>query len=219
MYVLIVGCSAIGYHLTKVLLAAGHEVAVVEKSPTRCQLLWDELGSVVVQGDGTDEQVLKSAGAGRAEVFIAVTGVDETNLVSCQIAKHVFQAPHTMAVVKDTKNEPLFHVLGIDVVANATHILVTTLEEAVPGRPLLHLMDPRVPGMELVSVSIPEDSGTVGKRLDEVELPPHSFISLVITKDRASLPSHDLVLESQDEIVAVTTTDEEHTLYEILTGV
>ncbi|MDA1220243.1 MAG: TrkA family potassium uptake protein [Chloroflexi bacterium] len=219
MYIVIVGCSSVGYHLTKVLLTAGHEVTVVEKNQTRCQLLWDELGSVVIEGDGTDERILKSAGTARADVFVGAADLDETNLVACQIAKHVFQVPHTMSIIKDTKNEPLFEVLGIDVVVNATHLMVTALEEGVPGRPLLHLMNPRVPDLELVSVSIPADSGVVGKRLDEVELPPHSFISLVVKKDGANLPSNELVLESEDEVVAVTMTGEEHTLYEILTGV
>lgn len=219
MYLVIVGCSSVGYHLTKVLLAAGHEVTVVEKDHAKCQLLWDELGSVVLEGDGTDERILKSAGAARADIFIGAADVDETNLVACQIAKHVFKVSHTMTVVKDTKNEPLFEVLGINVVVNATHLLVTALEEGVPGRPLLHLMTPRVPDLELVSIAIPEDSTVVGKKLNEVVLPPHSFISLVIKKDRAVLPSDDVVLEGEDQVVAVTMTDEEQTLYEILTGV
>jgi trk system potassium uptake protein TrkA len=219
MYIVVLGCSAVGYYLAKVLLAAGHEVIVIEKNHTRCQLLWNELGSVVIQGDGTDERTLKEAGVARADIFIAVTGLDETNLVACQMAKHVFQVPYTMSLVRDTKNEPVFHVLGINVVVNATHSVVAQLEEGIPGRPLLHLMNLRVPDLELVSVSVPEDAGVIGKRLDEVELPPRSFISLVIKKNQASLPSNDLILEAQDQVVAVTMIDEEQTLYEILTGV
>ncbi len=102
MYVTIVGCSGIGYHLAKALLAAGHEVLVIEKSRSRYQLLYDELGSVVLCGDGTDQRVLNSAGVGRADILAAVTGIDETNLVACQMAKEAFQVPRTMAVVTDT---------------------------------------------------------------------------------------------------------------------
>ncbi|HZA23986.1 MAG TPA: NAD-binding protein, partial [Dehalococcoidia bacterium] len=72
MYIVVLGCSAVGYYLAKVLLAAGHEVIVIEKNHTRCQLLWNELGSVVIQGDGTDERTLKEAGVARADIFIAV---------------------------------------------------------------------------------------------------------------------------------------------------
>ena len=74
MFVVIVGCSEVGYHLTKALLATGHEVVVIEKDQSRCQLLEEELGSVVQRGDGTDELVLRQAGAGRAYVVVAVTG-------------------------------------------------------------------------------------------------------------------------------------------------
>ena len=98
MYFLIVGCSEAGYHLSKALLASEHEVAVVEKSMARHRILADELGSVAFAGDGTDEGTLKRAGITRAEAVVAVTGRDETNLVICQMAKHVFNVPRTMVL-------------------------------------------------------------------------------------------------------------------------
>lgn len=219
MYVVIVGCSKVGYHLAKAILATGHELVVVEKNPVRCDLICDELGSVAVRGDGSDEQVLKQAGAARADILIAVTDRDETNLVACQMAKHLFQVSQTMALIKAPKNESIFRILGVDVVINGTQLLLTNIEEEVPGRSLLHLMNLRVPNTELVSVSIPDDAGVVGKRLEEVELPPNSFISLVIKKTQAELPTDDLVLEGEDEVVAVTLTEEAQTLFEVLTGV
>ena len=219
MYITIIGCSGVGYHLAKALLAAGHEVLVIEKSRSRCQLLYDELGSVVLCGDGTDQRVLKSAGVSRADILAAVTGVDETNLVACQIAKETFQVPRTMAVVTDTKNESVFHFLGVDVVVNATHLAVTGLEVGVPGRPMIHLLDLKAPDTELVSVSIPEDAAVVGKRLGEIQLPPHSFVSLVVKRNQAGLAASNLVLEGLDEVVAVTVAYEEQSLYDALTGV
>ena len=219
MYIIVVGCSEVGYHLTKALLASGHEVLVVEKDRNRHKLLNDELGSVAFAGDGTDERTLRRAGITRADMLVAVTGRDETNLVICQMTKHIFQVPRTMALIKDPKNEPIFHLLGVDVVVNEIHQILASFEEGVPGRPLLHLMNLRVAGMELVSVSIPEDAAIVGKRLGEVELPPNSFISLVVKKSGAELPSDVLVLEADDELVAVTQTGDEQTVYDILTGV
>ncbi len=218
MYMVIVGCSDIGYYLTKSLLASGHEVMAIEKNRDRCQLLNDELGSVAMQGDGTDEHVLQQAGITRADVLVAVTSRDQTNLAICQMAKHMFRVPRTMALIRDPKNEPIFHVLGVDVVVNAVHQILESFEEGVPGRPLLHLMDLKIQGMELVSVSLPEYSGVLGKRIKEVELPPNSFISLVVKKNIAQLPTDGLILEADDELVAVTRTGDEQTLYDILTG-
>ena len=219
MFAVIVGLSEIGYHLAKSMLAAGHEVVVVEKNRDRCQLLTDELGGIPLQGDGTDERVLKEAGVARADLLIAVTGRDDTNLVACQMTKHVFQVPRTMAVIKDPKNEPIFHLLGVDVVVNSIHLVLASLEEGIPGSPLVHLTNLRETGTELVSVSIPDEAGVVGKRMEELELPPHSFIYLVIKRNGAQFPSDDLVLEAEDELLAVTMTGDEQTLYDILTGV
>ena len=219
MYVVIVGCGEAGYHLTKALLAAGHEVTVVERDAGKCELLFDELGSVVSHGDGTAVADLRRAGTARAEVFIGVAGRDETTLVACQIAKHVFQVTHTLAVVKNTKNEPLFGVLGVDVVVNATRLVVTALEEGVPGQPLIHLRNAGGPNQTIVSVPVPDDAAIAGRRVGEIALPPHSFVSLVIKREQALLPAHDLVVEGRDELVAVTTAEEEQALYEIVTGV
>ena len=218
MYILIVGCSTIGYTLGKALLAAGHEITLIEKNPVRSELMWDEFGSIVVLGDGTDPQILQSSGASRAEAFVAVTGSDETNLIACQLAKTKFGVTHTVSVVKDTKNDPLFHILGINVVVNSTHNIVSSLEEAIPGKPLLHLTQSKIPGLELISVSIPKDSAIAGQTLATLELPPHSFIAIVMKNNRAERPSSDLVLEPHDEIIAVTTPEEESILYDILTG-
>ena len=219
MYVVIVGCSESGYRLSKALIASGHEVIVIEKDLERFQLLTEELGSVALFGNGTDEVTLKRAGVTRADVVVSLTGEDATNLVVSQMTKHVFQVPRTMAIIKDPKNEPIFHEVGVDVVVNSTHLVLASLEEGVPGRPLVHLMNLRAPGMELVSVSIPEDSNIVGKRLSEIELPPNSFISLVIKKSGATLPTGRSVVEPDDELVAVTPAGNEQILYDILTGV
>ena len=219
MFIVIVGCSASGYHLSKALIAGGHEVVVIEQSLERFDLLRDELGTVALLGDGTEELTLKRAGIARADVVVSLTGVDATNLVISQMTKHIFHVPRTMALIKDPKNEPLFHEVGIDVVVNSTHLVLESMEAGVPGRPLIHLMNLRVPGLELVSISIPEDSNIIGKHINEIELPPNSFITLMVKKTGATLPNGRSVVEAEDEIVAVTPEGDEQILYDILTGV
>ena len=219
MFIVIVGCSASGYHLSKALIAGGHEVVVIEQSLERFDLLRDELGTVALLGDGTEELTLKRAGIARADVVVSLTGVDATNLVISQMAKHIFHVPRTMALIKDPKNEPLFHEVGIDVVVNSTHLVLESMEAGVPGRPLVHLMNLRVPGLELVSISIPEDSNIIGKHINEIELPPNSFITLMVKKTGATLPNGRSVVEAEDEIVAVTPEGDEQILYDTLTGV
>lgn len=219
MYIVIVGCSEVGFYLSRALAATGHEVAVVEREPQRYQLLTENLGIIALLGDGSDPTVLRQAGVERADAVVALTGVDATNLVICQTVQHIFQTPRTVTLVKDPKNEPIFEEMGVQVVVNWIHLALMALEAGVPGQPLRHLMNLRQPGMELVSVSVPQGADIVGKRLGELDLPPGSFISLIVNKEGPMLPSAQVQVEAEDEIVAVTSAGDERLIYDILTGV
>ena len=219
MYIVIVGCSEVGFYLSRALAATGHEVAVIEREPQRYQVLTENLGIIALLGDGSDPDVLRRAGVERADAVVALTGVDATNLVICQIVRYMYQTPRTVTLVKDPKNEPIFEEMGIDVVVNWINLALGALEAGVPGQPLRHLMALRQPGRELVCVSVPAGADIVGRRLNEVNLPPDSFISLVVKRGHATLPTGQIMVEADDELVAVTSTGDEQLLYDILTGV
>ena len=221
MFVVIVGCSEVGFFLSRALAATGHEVAVIEREPHRYQILTENMGMVALLGDGADADVLRRAGVERADAVVVLTGVDSTNLVVCQLVKFLSQRPRTVTMVKDPKNEPVFERMGIDVVVNLIHLALVALEAGVPGQPLRHLMPFPEQGMELVSVSVPAGADIVGKRLDEVQpqLPPNSFVSLIVKRGHASMPAGQTIVEADDEVVAVTSIGEEQLLYDILTGV
>ena len=90
MYVLIVGGGKVGFYLSRELLMQGHEVLVIERSEQRVDRIQEELGNVVIHGDGCELSVLGRAGASRCDAIVAVTGDDEDNLIACQVAKHHF---------------------------------------------------------------------------------------------------------------------------------
>ena len=219
MYVVIVGCSEAGFYLSRALLASGHEVSVIERDLDRYRLLTEDLGIMAILGDGADTDVLRKAGAERADVVASLTGVDATNLVICQTVQHMFQTPRTMTLLKDPKNEAIFIQLGVNVVVNWIHLALTALEEGIPGHPLRHLMPLRQPGMELVCVAVPPSADIVGKRLGDIELPPDSFISLVVNKDRTAPPSGNYLVQAEDELITVAASGDEQIIYDILTGV
>ena len=219
MFVVIVGCSEIGFFLSRALAATGNEVAVIEREPHRHQVLTENLGMVALLGDGADIEVLRRAGVERADAVVALTGVDATNLVICQLVRFLSKATRTVTMVKDPKHEPVFDAMGVDVVVNWIHLALVALESGVPGQPLRHLMTLQQPGTELVCLSVPAGADVVGKRLDEVQLPPNNFISLIVKRGRATMPSPQMVVEADDELIAVTSVADEQVLYDILTGV
>lgn len=222
MFTVIVGCSATGYHLAKRLLVEGDEVVVLEKSLPRCQMMWEEMGSVIIQGDGSDPVDLRRAGAARADTVVAVTGRDETNLVVCQIARHIFSVSKTVAAIKDHRNHAIFRVLGVDAVVNVSDLILNSLELSIVGSKFNRLTTLRDPGKSLVSVIVPPDSQAVGRRIlqlvDKGKF-KESSVSLVLRGNSALQPTEELELEADDEVIAIASADEEQNLYEILTGV
>jgi len=222
MFVVIVGCSEVGFFLSRALATTGHEVVVIERQPERHQVITENMGMVALLGDGADADVLRRAGVERADAVVALTGVDATNLVVCQIARHLSDTPRTVTMVKDQKNERVFKELGVDVVVGLFHLALSAFEAGIPRQPMRHLMSLQEQGMTemaLVCVSVPAGADIVGKRLDEVQLPPNNFFSLIVKKGHASAPAGQIIVEADDELVAVTSTTDEEVLYDILTGV
>jgi len=219
MYIIVVGGGRIGYYLVKALLDEGHEVLLVEKNATICENIADEMGSICICGDGCEAATLAEIGTGRVDMFIAVTGDDEDNLVACQIAKHKFNVPRTIARIRNPKNETLFKKLGIDVTVSSTNVILENIEEEVPTHPLTHLLSIRDKGLEIVEVKIPPGSATVGKAVRELSLPPESVLSLIISKEhKPQIPTADTVIQAEDQIIAVTPLESEEALRTALRG-
>ena len=219
MYIIVIGGGKVGYYLARALLDEGHEILVVEKDPERTEFICGELGSVCLRGDGCEVATLTEVGTGRADMFIAVTGDDEDNLVACQVAKHKFNVPQTIARLSNPKNETIFKKLGIDITVSSTNIILESIEEAVPTHPLTHLLDIGDAGLEIVEVKIPPEATTLGKQVKELSLPPESVLSLVIRKhQKPHVPTANTVIQAEDQIIAATTPESEEALRNALRG-
>jgi len=219
MYIIVIGGGRVGYYLTRALLDEGHEVLVVEKNATFCEVISEELGSVCLPGDGCEAATLAEAGTDRADMLIAVTGDDEDNLVACQVAKHKFNVPRTIARIRNPQNEALFKKLGIDVTVSSTNIILESIEEKVPTHPLTHLLAIEDEGQEIVEVKIPPDSATVGKTVRELSLPRGSKLALFIRKGgKNRVPTVNTIIRAEDRIIAITTPESEEALRAALRG-
>jgi trk system potassium uptake protein TrkA len=219
MYIIVIGGGKVGYYLATALLGQGHEILVVEKDPARTQFIIDRLGSVCIRGDGCEVATLTDAGTGRADMFIAVTGDDEDNLVACQVAKHKFNVPRTVARINNPNNEAIFKKLGIDVIVSSTNIILESIQEEVPTHSLTHLMDIRDKGLEVVELKIPADAKTVGREIRELSLPPESRLFLIISKqEKPRVPTASTVIQAEDQIIAITTPESEEALRKALRG-
>jgi trk system potassium uptake protein TrkA len=219
VYIVVVGGGRLGYYLTKVLLTEGHEVVIVEKEASFCKIINDELGGICIVGDGCETTTLAEVGTGRADMLIAVTGDDEDNLVACQVAKHKFNVPRTIARMRNPQNEAIFKKLGIDVTVSSTNVILEHIQEEVPTHPLTHLLTIRDRELEIVEIKITPEASVVGKRVRELSLPEGSRLALVIPeKQRPRVPTNDTLLQAGDRIIAVITPEAEETLRAVLGG-
>ena len=181
MYIIVIGGGELGKNLTKALLAEGHEVLLLEKDEKTSQKRINELGSVAVRGDGCEASVLAKAGTSRADMLIAVTGDDADNLVACQVAKHKFAVPRTIARVRNPRNESLFRKLGVDVTVSSTNLILEHIEHEMPSHPLMHLMIMRDRGLEIVEITVPANSDSVGRALGvDVRIPHYPVWPVVV---------------------------------------
>ncbi len=219
MYIIVIGGGRVGYFLTRALMAQGHEVAILEKQAWVCRAINEELGSVCVQGDGCEASILEEVGTGRGDMFVAVTGDDEDNLVACQVAKHKFHVPRTIARIRNPQNETLFAKLGIDVTVSTTNIILEHIEEELPAHPLTHLLTMKDKGLEIVEVKIPHESTTIGRTVKDIALPARSFLTLIIRKGgKPVIPASDTAFEGEDQLIVATPPESEEELQTIFKG-
>jgi trk system potassium uptake protein TrkA len=219
MYAVIFGGGRIGYPLAKTLLSEGHEVLVLERNADISEHIVEELGSMCVQGDGCEVGALTDAGTERADMFIAVTDVDEDNLVACQLAKHRFNVPRTVACVNDPQNELIFTKLGIDVTINITENVLAHIQREVVTHPLAHLLLLKEMAMEIIEVKVLPESPIVENRVGDIHLPSESILSLIMGDEkRPMIPTVDTVIEADDRVIALVKTEDEKELIAVLTG-
>jgi trk system potassium uptake protein TrkA len=218
LYIIVVGGGSVGAGLSGQLVEMGHEVLVIERSQDRCDLIREDLGSVVLHGDGCEVATLTEAGADRADIFIAMTDGDEDNLVACQVAQHRFHIGRAIARVNEPSREKLFKQLGITSTVNAAETMVNGVLHEIPGRSLTHLVPFRHAEVNLTGIRIPSHAAAIGKAVLDIQLPEGTGLALVVRADGTPLvPSADIVLQPNDEVIALTRPEDEAALVQALT--
>jgi trk system potassium uptake protein TrkA len=207
MYVVIVGGGRIGSFLAKTLSEEGKRLSLIESNKDVCQTLAEKLDILIINGDGTDVKYLEDAGTGKADVFVAVTGDDKTNLISCQMAKNNFNVPRTIARANDPKNEPVFEGLGVDVVVSTVMAASIVIKNAVTSGELMTLLTLKEGEVQIVELRAHEDSPAVNKAIEKLGLPDDCLLTAIIRGGHVIFPRGKTVIKAGDSIVALTTAE------------
>jgi len=115
-YAILIGSGRFGARLAGKLSNEDHSVVVIDKNESKFENLPLEYTGFTIQGDATDIEVLKAAKVQKADLFLALTDDDNTNLFVSQVAKVIFHVPHVISRVYDPANLPLFHEYKIETI-------------------------------------------------------------------------------------------------------
>jgi len=114
------GCSRVGAQLASLLDAEGNEITILDTESYSFRRLPPNFRGTALVGNGLHEETLKKAGIEKADAFVAVTQGDNRNVMSCQIAKHVFNVPRVLCRVYDPLRQELYETLELETLSPTT---------------------------------------------------------------------------------------------------
>jgi len=219
MKVTIAGAGNVGCYIASDLHDAGHDVLLLDKSPSLVERLRPTLDVNWFVGDACEVSTLHEAGIDGSEVMVAATGDDEDNLVVSLLAKQEFAIPRVVARVNHPKNQWLFNEnWGVDVSVSTPHLLSALVEEAVSVGSLVRLLQFEGGQARLVEVTLADDSPAAGRSIAELAVPRDATVVAVVREGHVVVPRGDTVVNAGDEVLALVTPDSEDPVRSILIG-
>jgi trk system potassium uptake protein TrkA len=219
MNVIVVGGGNTGSQLAKTLIDAGHTVRVIEERPAVLEKLGQEISQEeIITGDGSSPVILEKAGIQKAQVLVAATGSDETNLVITSLGKFEFNVARVIARINNPKNAWLFTAeMGVDVSLNQSEILASLSAEEMSINDMMTLAKLRRGKYSLVEEKIAPQSPAIGMAIKDMPLPQNCVISGIIRKGEIVLPRGITTLEEGDEVLALVDDSAREQLAKFLT--
>ncbi len=205
MYVVIVGCGAVGSRLARTLSREGHDVVVIDRHAESFKNLGSGFNGTTVVGTGIDEDVLRKAGIEQADAMAAVTSNDNTNIMAAQVAKEIFGVPRVMARIFDPDREYVYHEFGLETIS-PTAVGVERIKNALLADGCQRQMLLGSEGeVQIVEIIVPAEAA--GRKVTEVEMEGKCVIGAVVRHGRAKVPFPDFELQVGDRVLATVRTD------------
>src|SRR5947209_13640712 len=195
MYFVVAGGGEVGYHLSKALLEAGHEVMIIERDRRRALWIEEQLGSVVINAPADEGRFQSQAGCQRADAVLAGTGDDEDNLIISQLAKLKCGANRVIARVNNPKNEIVFKAMGIDETISSTRVLMGVIEQELPSGGFMPLMPLAGSANEIIEAEIASGTPPAGKTVGSLKLPTGALVGGIVRKGKLLHADDDTKLE------------------------
>ena len=209
MRVLVIGAGTVGRSLAERLQDRGEDVVLIETDLDVIETARGK-GFTVERGDGTNSEVLQTAGADGAKIVIAATGDDDANLLVCQLAKSRFDVETVVARANNPDNVQPFEELGVRAISSSD-ATAWAMDNIIERPAIANWMTElgRTGDVQEIEITAEEITGMTVAELDEA-LPDGTHIALVGRNGKNEVPRQDFTLEYGDHITILGRTDAVH---------
>ena len=206
----IIGGGRIAHYLTSILLKMGMQVKIVERNPERCRHLSDVLPqALIIQGDGTDQELLEEENASASDAFIALTDRDEDNII---ISLYAMQQGIAKVVAKSNRQNyaSIAHAAGLDSVISPKLITASHILQVVRGmqnskgsvmNALYKICDGHAEALEFIAN---ETTHNQGVPLKDLRLKKGILIAVIVHQGRVIIPQGSTCMEQGDTVIIVS---------------
>ncbi|MFI8335696.1 Trk system potassium transporter TrkA [Pseudomonas taetrolens] len=216
MKIIILGAGQVGGSLAEHLASEANDITVVDTDGDRLRDLGDRLDIRTIQGRASLPNVLRQAGADDADMLVAVTNSDETNMVACQVAYTLFHTPTKIARVREsaylTRGEELFDndAIPVDVLISPEQVVTNYIKRLIEHPGALQVIDFAGGKAQLVAVKAYYGGPLIGQQLRQLrEHMPNvdTRVAAIFRRDRPITPRGDTVIEADDEVFFIAAKD------------
>lgn len=208
MKIIILGAGQVGTNLAESLVAENNDITVIDLDLARLALLQDRFDLRTVRGHAAHPSILRMAGAEDADMLVAVTQSDETNLVACRLAATLFNVPTRIARIRspdflEAEEGFLAEHFGVDHVISPELEVTETLRRLIEHPEALQVLDFAEGKVRLVAVRAYHGGPLVGHELQDIRrhMPETDCrVAAIYRRDRGIVPKGITVIEPNDEV-------------------
>ena len=220
MKIIILGAGQVGGTLAENLSSEKNDITIIDTDTDRLRELQDRIDVKTVYGHGSFPHVLRDAGADDADMLVAVTNSDETNMVACQVAYTLFRTPTKISRIRSNaylKQTDLFNVdaFPIDVLISPEQVVTKYIRRLLEFPGALQVLDFADGKVQLVAVRAYYGGPLVGQAISTLKdhLPNvETRVAAVFRRNTAIEPKGDTVIEADDEVFFIAGREHIHTV-------
>lgn len=212
MKIIILGAGQVGGTLAEHLVDEDNDITVIDQDPERLRELQDKFDLRVIQGKASHPSSLRDAGAQDADMLVAVTSSDETNMAACQVAYSLFNTPNRIARIRSpeyiAEKEKLFRsdAVPIDYIITPEELIIDYVQKLIEYPGALQVVDFANEKVKLVCVKAYYGGPLVGNAITTIkEHMPHidARIAAIYRQGQAIRPQGSTIIEAGDEVFFV----------------